>query len=192
MDTVSTWYCYGSGAWADWTVMNTEGEDPFPATGTVKPRYNYTGADAVTRIEATAVRITPGHRGAEISDTITWTAAAKPFGYLNEVDRPNSCGGLVLPAFREVALIPVDASSAPSGGGYNLAWREHIDQHLPVYKHDGPSESSCYYCRQLLTWENEAFRQAGVLWLSSNSYQCVATGGGGPGGHRGGGTRRGH
>jgi len=190
MDTVSTWYCYSPGAWSTWDAMATDGPDPFPATGRVKPQYDYTGADAAIRIEATASRVTPGHRGAEISDTITWTAAAKPFGYLNEADQPNSCGGLVLPAFREVALIPVDASSAPSGGGYNIPWRDHIEQHLPLYMENGPTESSCYYCRQLMTWENEEFRQVGVVWLSSNSYQCVASGG--PGRYRGGGTRRGH
>lgn len=189
MDTVATWYCYSPSIWSTWSAMDTEGEDPFPATGTVKPQYDYVGADVAIRIETPVVRVTPGPKGAEVSDHITWTAAAKPFGYLNEADRPNAFG-LVLPAFHEVALIPVDASSAPSGGGYNLPWRGHIEDHLPVYMENGPTESSCPYCQQLLTWENPEFRQGGVLWLSSNSYQCVADDG--PGRYRGGGTSRGH
>jgi hypothetical protein len=191
VETKATWFCYNSAFWSPWNAMDTSGDDPFPATGSIKPQYDYAGADAAIRIEATASRLTPGPRGAGVSNTITWTAAAKPFGYLNDTDCPNSFG-IVLPAFHEVALIPVDASSAPSGGSYNLPWREHIEQHLPLYMMNGPGASSCWYCQQLLTWEDPAFRQEGVVWLSSNSYQCVASGGGGGGGHHGGGTHRGH
>jgi hypothetical protein len=61
-----------------------------------------------------------------------------------------------------VRLIPVDASSVPAAGAYDLEWREHIEEHLDDYMEHGPSSSSCWYCRQLLTWENVAFRQAGI------------------------------
>ena len=191
MHTPAVWYCYAPGAWGAWDAMNPEGPEAFPATGRIRPQYDYAGADAAIRIEASAARLTPGPQGRPVTNTITWTAAAKPFGYLNATELPNTYG-LVLPAFHDVALIPVDASSAPSGGGYNLPWREHIEQHLQPYMDNGPSaSSSCFYCRQLDTWEDPAFRQSGVTWLSTNSYQCVASGGPG-GGYRGGGTSRGH
>ena len=50
---------------------------------------------------------------------------------------------------------------------------------------------NCGYCRQLVTWEDPEFRQAGRAWLAEHSDTCD-TGGGGGGGDSGGGTRRGH
>jgi len=191
MHLAATWYVYGD-RWHDWDAMSVSGPDAFPIVGPVKDVYNYAGADAAVRVEATTGRLTPGLSGATTSNTISWTSAAKPFGYLNETDRPMEYG-LVLPAFHDIRLIPVDASSAPAGGGFNLDWRRHMEDHLPDYMGNGPFAlpAGCYYCRQLRTWENEAFRQEGVDWLATNSGRCIATGGGG-GGHRGGGTRRGH
>jgi hypothetical protein len=191
----ATWYCYGS-SWGDWDAMSMEGPWPMPLAGPVKPQYNYSGADAAVRLEATSERITPGPDGSTLNNTITWTAAAKPFGYLNEKDRPHTFE-LVLPAFRSARLIPVDASSAPSGGGFNLAWREHVDIHLPDYVRNGPRQRGCWYCSQLVTWENPAFRRAGVIWLMYNSDKCTIPAGpsgpgGGGGGGGGGGRRRGH
>ena len=103
---------------------------------------------------------------------------------------PNSFG-IVLPAFHSVRLIPVDAASGPIGGAYNLLWREHIENHLPVYVDEGVVgiDSACWYCQQLQTWEQPDFRQLGMDWLSDTNHVCVHYGGpGGPGG----GTRRGH
>jgi hypothetical protein len=190
MQTVATWYCYGGG-WGDWEAIDPLGEDPFPISGTVRDEYNYAGADAAVRVETRADRLTPGARGMAITNRITWSAAAKPFGSLNGTDRPTSYG-IVLPAYHNVRLIPIDAASGSGGGGYNLDWRKHIEDHLPLYVEDGPAGlPGCHYCNQLQTWENSSFRQAGVDWLSQHSYQCIARGGGGGGG-RGGGTRRGH
>jgi len=188
MDIASTWFCYDAGRWSSWDAISPFGETPFPAAGPVKPQYDYAGADAAVRIESDVARLTPGPEGASIANTIVWSAAAKPFGYLDGDVRPNACG-LVLPAFRDVRLIPVDASSAPAGGGYNLGWREHIEEHLEDYMRSGPGRSSCWYCRQLLAWESAEFRRDGVGWLALNSALCTAQG---PGGGPGGGTRRGH
>jgi hypothetical protein len=188
MQMQATWYVYNNN-WDDWSSMSGSGSESFPLTGTVKEQYNYSGADAAVRIEATTGRLTPGHSNTTISNTITWTSASKPFGYLNEHDRPNDYT-LVLPAFHNVRLIPVDASSAPAAGGFNLQWRKHVEDHLPIYMDSGPGplSSSCYYCRQLKTWESASFRQSGVNWLQNNSGQCTISGSGG----RGGGRRRGH
>ena len=192
MTTTATWYCYG-GLWGAWEAMAVDGDFPFPAAGPVRPQYDYSGADAAVRIESRMGRLTPGAGGGTASNTITWTAAAKPFGYLPDDTRPNAYA-LVLPAYHDVRLIPVDASSAPSGGSYNIGWRRHIELHLPDYMSLGPSalRSGCWYCRQLGTWENSSFRREGRDWLAQYSYRCIAVGGGGGGGGRGGGRRRGH
>jgi hypothetical protein len=186
----ATWYLYDSSVWTSWSAMETDGEDPFPATGFVRPQYDYAGADVAVRIAEATTRVSPasGGGGAQ-TNVISWTAAAKSFGFLNEADRPDAFG-LVLPAFREVRLIPVDASSAPSGGGYNIEWREHVEQHLPIYMQTGPSPAACWYCRQLQTWERPEFRMAGSEWLFWNSDRCTVVPSG-PGG-RGGGRRIAH
>ena len=196
---VSQWYCYDSSVWGTWAAISPGGENQFPAAGPVKSQYDYAGADAATRVLAESPRLTPG-AGA---NKITWTAAAKPFGYLmadGKAIRPNAYG-LVLPAFRDVRLIPVDASSAPAGGAFNLDWRDHIERHLPGYDDDqnnhhpgymaaGETVPGCWYCLQLVVWENPIFRQTGIDWLRDNSDSCHTHGG--SGGGPGGGSRRGH
>ncbi len=195
MTTEATWYTYSGSRWQDWDAIDFGGERRFPVVGPVREEYDYSGADAAVRVYATAQRITPGPGGETQTNTILWTAAAKPFGRLGENERPIDYG-LVLPAFHDVRLIPVDTSSAPAGGGFNLGWRDHCENHLPDYMEDGPSGTpgNCHYCRQLRTWENPTFRQTGSSWLDANSQQCIArpSGGGHSGGRSGGGTRRGH
>ncbi len=202
--TVS-WYCYNPDTWSAWSVM-TDPEYDFPINGKPMARYDYAGADAVIRIEATADRLTPGPKGSSQKNTITWTAAAKSFGFLNETNRPNDFG-IVLPAFHAVALIPLDASSAPAAGSFNIGWREHIEKHLPGYDSNGQfipgyitggpgapaMNNNCWYCQQLgfNLWESPAFRNIGTAWLNENSWRCIIPPSGGPGGSSGG-TRRGH
>ena len=205
MDRAATWYCYNDGRWGAWDAMSTQGNDPFPAAGPVKPQYDYAGADAVVRVESEAERATPSPGGGATTNTIKWNAAAKPLGYLNRIDLPTAYS-IVLPAFRDVRLIPLDASSLPGAGSFNIAWRIHISRHLPGYTDangnfiegyvpGGPNapavSSGCWYCRQLRTWENPGFRATGVAWLQQYSSRCISTGGGGGGGG-GGGRRRGH
>jgi hypothetical protein len=187
----ATWYCYDDSLWTSWDAIAIDGEWPFPLTGAVRPQYDYQGADVAVRVETSTGRLTPGPHASLTTNTITWTAAAKPFGSIDDATRPDVFD-LVLPAFRDVRLIPIDASSAPSGGAYNLAWRRHVELHLPVYMESGPGAlSGCWYCTQLRTWENPAFRLEGLDWLSRYSSRCIPTGGGGGGGP-GGGRRRGH
>jgi len=185
------WYAYQPHRWGAWKAM----ERPFPVTGTLRPEYNYQGADAATRVQATMDRLTPGSGGEGRRDGISWTAAAKPFGYLeNEGAAPDlpNLYGIILPAFRDVRLMPVDASSLPGGGSFDLEWRRHVMEHLPAYMDRGPTagNASCWYCSRLVTWEAPSFRQEGVDWLRENSNQCTVSppGGGGSGG----GTRRAH
>lgn len=185
---VSRWYCYDVNYWGTWDSISPTGPNAFPAAGLVKSHYDYTGADAVSRVLAESPRLTP-RAG---TNRINWTGAAKPFGYLMadgiEI-RPNEYD-LVLPAFRDVRLIPIDASSAPAGGAFNLDWREHIEGHLTDYVEDGITVAGCWYCLQLVVWENPVFRQTGIDWIEAYSDTCQ-TYGGGPG-RPGGGRRVGH
>ena len=183
-DTEATWFGYDG----QWDRVFAMSESNFPAAGTVKPQHNYVGADAAIRTATTPDMRSPGGATHEI----TWTAAAKPFSQLEDDKRPNAYG-IVLPSFNTVRLIPVDASSAPWGGSFDLAFREHVEKHLPLYLAFGTSKlvGACWYCQQLSSWEDPTFRGDGITWLVSNSDQCFSTGGGGGGGD-GGGTRRGH
>ncbi len=180
----SDWYAYREGDWSAWTDRIPEG---FPFLAPVRDTFNYAGADAAVRIETAMQRLTPG----SAPDTITWSAAAKPFGSLEDDALPTRYG-LVLPAFHDIRLIPVDTSSAP-GGGSAPGWGLHIYRHLESYLRDGLSglTAGCWYCDQLRTWEDSDFRQQGVDWLRTNSHQCQRPPPGGGGG-AGGGTRRGH
>lgn len=183
-----TWFVYQQSKWTDWAIMKDPSFPVFPEK-TIKPQYDYSGADAVVRIEATSERLMPSASDKRIS----CTAAAKPFGYLTADDtliRPDAFG-IVLPAFHNVRLIPVDASSMPGGGAYDLVWREHIENHVLPYIENGPVglDAACWYCQQLVNWENPSFRQEGIDWLNDPDHSCETIGtGSGPDG----GTRRGH
>ena len=129
-------------------------------------------------------------------DDILWTAAAKPFGYLESDDddglrlRPDAYG-IVLPAFRDVRLIPIDAGSGGAGGAFDIGWRRHLDEHLPLYTSTGALDDGCRYCRLIDTFEDSDCRRQGIDWLLVNSDRCTLPSPGGGGGG-GGGTRRGH
>lgn len=201
----SVWYCYDQAIWSAWDSISPFGENAFPAAGTVKSQYDYAGADAAARVMTEATRLTPGSdpkrsfltwdrnpsEAVPAVSKITWTAAAKPFGYLEVNEQPvrPNIYDLVIPAFRDIRLIPLDASSALAGGAFDLVWRDHIERHLPDYMESGRRVAGCWYCQQLGTWDNPVFRQTGINWLKLNSGNCQETGG--PGG-RGGGARRGH
>jgi len=183
------WHVYSPGRWHAWDVM-TDGS--LPLAGELRPQYDYVGADAVVRVEAQAHRLMPGPGGTESTNKIIWTAAAKPFGALEDDQdnpiRPDTYD-IVLPAFTDVRLIPLDASTMPSGGSFNYDWQLHIREHLEPYMDSGPGGFDCFYCDQLVTWENPMFRYTGADWLDDNSWQCTVTG---TGGSQGGGTRHGH
>lgn len=205
----NTWYGY---VWTAWSALAPGNDFPILPLQ-VKPEYDYAGADAVTRVEAqpdprmpsafpgiqpflnrsspSAARLT---QSAAAAGAVTWTAAAKPFGYLLTAGgspvRPDAYA-IVLPAFRDVRLIPVDTATGSNIGAYDLDWRRHTQDHLPTYMQSGQAglETDCWYCQQLQTWEDLAFRQQGIDWLSDTNHPCVPPVGG-PGEH--GGTRRGH
>lgn len=183
------WYVYNGAEWGRWDSLDA----PFPVTGKVRPEYDYEGADVVVRLETTIERFSPETTGSN-GDAILWTAAGKPFGYLDAEGRrvPPNTYGLVLPAFRDIRLMPVDASTGGAGGSFDISFRKHLAMHLAPYLRDGTSalHLGCWYCRQLVVWEDAEFRRTGVEWLKKNSGRCTVT----PGGHGGdhGGSIHGH
>ena len=150
----NTWYGY---AWTSWSALAPDNNFPILPLQ-VKPEYDYAGADAVIRVEAfaqprmptafsslkpflirsssSATRLT---QSAAAAGAVTWTAAGKPFGYLatdGSPVRPDAYA-IVLPAFRNVRLIPVDAATGSNAGAYDLAWRRHNHDHMPIYWQSG-------------------------------------------------------
>ena len=180
------WYAYSGTEWGRWSGL----DDPFPVKGDVRPEYDYEGADAMARVETSVDRFSPGaNPTSETGEGVVWTAAGKPFGYLEPDGRkvvPNAYG-LVLPAFRDVRLMPIDASTGGASGSFKMAWRRHISEHLGPYLKHGPSacDHTCWYCRQLIRWENAEFRQTGAEWLKKNSKRCTVVPGGSGGDHGG-------
>ena len=193
LPVAQNWYFYENTMWdAPWPAMDSASGEVLPLAGEIKPEYNYMGADAVVRLSVETSRVSTPE---PTSDTLIWTAAAKPFGYLRTDDNGMEklqpiAYGLVLPAFRNVRLIPLDAATSGSDGSFDIQWRRHTDEHLPLYLETGQKAPGCPYCNNLKTFENPAFRLQGSEWLKKNSYRCVAPPPPGPG--RGGGTRRGH
>jgi len=191
LHAVENWYFYSPTIWqTHWPQMSEGDSDFLPLVGSVRKEYDYTGADAVTRLYAPA-RTLSGDSGDAGQRDILWTAAARPFGYLrrgSDKIRPNALG-IILPAFRDVRLIPMDAASSGNDATFDIAWHRHTGEHLTPYLASGTLVDGCRYCRDIRRFEDPKFRRAGSEWLSVNSYKCTlpsfGTG-------RGGGTRRGH
>ncbi len=175
LDRFETWFLYNPGDWSEWSRIKPDGEDNFPVTGAVRPEYDVAGADAVVRVYASVDRMTPGIEGGRRSDNVMWSAAAKPFGYLEEGSerRPaTDASAFVLPAFRDVRLIPVDAATGSENNTSDIEWVRHVRSHLHPYLESGPQLNACRYCSALTLWEDDAFRQQGIDWLDLYHQNC--------------------
>jgi len=180
------WAYYQPRAWRSWSSRIPES---FPWDGELRPEYDYSGADAAIAVRTSTER----HSDFRGADTINWTAGAKPFGALPGPEPPTA-HNVVLPAFTDVRLIPVDTTLSGIGGRLRPGWIHFITNILPDYVAHGPSvlPPGNWYANQLLTWEMDAFREFGVDWLLANSARCtVRRPGGGPSRGRGG-TAHGH
>jgi hypothetical protein len=215
MEFAETWFFYRPDRWGAWTSIDPNGDNAFPVAGPVREEYNVAGADVILRVGATVDRMTPDIGGGNRTDSVAWSGAAKPFGYLdgeNGREIATAASSFVLPAFRAVRLIPVDAASGSELSSADADWVRHIRGHLKTYLETGQLQSgTCSYCKTLEFWDrnpvqsvaetvtengrvvrksvSKPFRQIGIDWLAENHGLCRQnTGGGG----RGGGTRRGH
>ena len=185
------WYVYDTSEWGRWTKMDPWGEDMFPAAGRVRPEYDVDGAAAVVRVRGEINPVSPGL----YARTVDWLAAAKPFGYLEDAQGAampvTAAGGYVLPAFRSVRLVPVDAARGAEFNTADASWVRHMRHHLQPYLDSGVSalDPHCEWCEALALWEEGSFRQSGIDWLELYSGTCRRPSSG-PGGS--GGTAHGH
>ncbi|MGN0885843.1 MAG: hypothetical protein ACI4RT_02470 [Candidatus Spyradenecus sp.] len=145
------WTTFDEAQWGEWEAM-APGE--LPLAGTLKERYNYAGCNI-----ALSVR----------QDATTWLAVAKPFGELAG-ENPTTYR-LVLGGFDAVRLIPVDAGDT-GVRGMDMAWIDHLRNHVTVYAERGLLADGCRYCRALLLWGNPAFRQQAIDWLALYGNTC--------------------
>ena len=184
-DPSQVWYLYG-GLWRTWWEIDPDGEWRFPVVGRVKREYDVRGCAACCRVKMSI----PDLIGTASRRESSWTAAAKPFGAVQdergETVAVTALGGLVTPAFTDVRLVPWDSVGGRDTERPNLDMLKHVRKHLPRYLEDGPAflPGDCFYCEQLRSWENPGLRTQGREWLKFNSRSCVR--GGGPGSSHGG------
>lgn len=185
----ATWFCYDN-SWSNWTVylQNMNYGTPYPWIYPIKSEYDVVGAAVDMRVSTE----TPAAYFNNSSNHVTSVSAAKPFGYLDKW--PASQYGIVLPAFHDARLVPVDSTGMdppPDDSTAGDQLNTHIIDHLPLYLKYGPDgiqefAAYCQYCRDLIVWENSSFRNSGLTWLSTNN--CPHT----TGGMNGGGSAHGH
>ncbi len=202
-DAEQVWFTFGGccccGGWGKWfeglyLANDSDRTREFPLVGEVKDEYNVRGCAAVCRCAVAVQMVSPG---TDPSSTVTWCAAAKPFGtvenFKGEEDVATALNSFVVPCFRNVRLVPLDAVGAGNIGTADYVWITHLREHLPEYMETGPNQmtaSECFYCRQLVTWERKSFRHRGEEWLKLYADTCVRSTTGG--GMNGGGTSYGH
>ena len=131
----------------------------------------------------------------ESTSDFTWSAAAKPFGTVEDLDGNvgvvNGLRKFIVPCLTDVRLVPLDAVGGQELGTADYGWVSHIRHHLGAYLEHGPRNAQgCFYCLQLQAWERDSFRRSGVNWLKYHSSECRRSYGGHGGGH--GGTSHGH
>ncbi len=183
------WFCFDGNHWGRWfdgrRLADGSNGAEFPLDGEMKESLNVRGCSAVCRVRGDVPATAQ-----ETTNTHTWVAAAKPFGKLPGDEPVTAANGFVLPVFTDVRLIPVDAANGSDRATADYDWIVHQQRHLPRYLQSGPSPGvSCWYCRQLQTWERESFHALGVNWLKYNAASCVRPMGGTS---AGGGTGHGH
>lgn len=193
-DMQEPWFFFNTGRWHTWfngLALAGDGYGyEFPITGGIKDEYNVLGCAAVCRCVGDVKTV-----AVESSSTFHWSAAAKPFGSVEDFEGRKSVvtalNAFVVPAFTDVRLVALDAVGGQNLGTADFGWVSHIRDHLLYYLEKGPIlGNGCFYCQQLVTWERESFRRTGSTWLKYNSGSCRRPTGGGPGGH--GGTSHGH
>lgn len=190
-DEKQGWFFYDtSEPWREWWEIDPAGEWSFPSIGPVKSEYNVRGCAAVCRTSRVFSTVVDD----AVERSSVWSGAAKPFGTVeNERGRTDvvtALKGLVTPCFVETKLVPLDTVGGCDLSTADPEWMEHVRHHLDSYLEHGPNSfSSCWYCRQLATWEGRNFRAAGAKWIKYNSNTCIRPHGPG-GGH--GGSAHGH
>ena len=193
-DGGQTWFFFDAAMWRMWFDGRRLADDDsgyeFPILGEIREEYNVRGCAAICRCYRTAEATAANHTA-----TLTWSAAAKPFGALDGFDGARgdvtALKRFVVPCLTDVRLVALDAVGGADLATADFGWVHHVRNHLGVYLERGPAalDGTCFYCLQLKTWERDAFRREGVNWLKYNAGLCVR---GTAGGGAHGGTGHGH
>lgn len=160
--------------WHRWVEIDPFGENEFPVVGPVKPEYDVRGCAAICRVLNGFQNLVDDDDGA-----VSWTAAAKPFGFVEDLQGEaapvTAFMRFVTPAFDTAKLVPVDSVGGTDLSTADVEWIEHVRKHLRAYFATGPYSTGrdCFYCNQLRSWENPAFRTTGKAWLKYHSGECV-------------------
>ncbi len=165
----------GSG-WTSWLV-GSAGQDAV--------------AGSVSRLEGLAQSLSSSGASSPCrgSSGLSAGAAAKPFGSLPGVSEPAPTFRIVLPVFKDVRLIPIALAS--QFGNSDPVWLNHRIQHVPAYAASGAGGlvADCFYCQQLMAWDDATYRQDGIDWLNATDpltgqplHTCEQSGGSGGGG----------
>ena len=154
------WTTFDDAQWGPWEAM---APGALPLAGTLKACYDYAGCNI-----ALSVR----------QNECTWLAVAKPFGRLGE-ENPTTYK-LVLGGFDAVRLIPVDAGDADLRG-LDIAWLNHLRNHVGVYAERGLLADGCRYCHALKLWDTPTFRAEAIDWLALYGNTCRRPSPGGKG-----------
>ena len=185
-DDRQAWFFFDTvDPWRRWWELDPEGEWAFPAMGRVREEYDVRGCAAICRVSKAFANVVQDGDEREA----VWSGAAKPFGTVEGEDGGQGVvtglRGFVTDAFSEVRLVPLDSVGGRDLSTADPGWMEHVMHHLGVYLDRGPRFlPDCWYCGQLVVWENAALRSLGVRWLQYNSSTCIrpAGGSGGRGG----------
>lgn len=193
-----TWFFFDTRRWRTWfngrRLADADAYDgeiyDFPIVGEIKSEYNVRGCAAVCRTYDDSYSFT-----ADARKSISWSAAAKPFGTLDESNGAPSpvtaLSAFVVPCMSDTRLVGVDSVAGANTNTADIDWMRHIRIHLPDYIQNGPKNNGgCWYCAQLKKWEAPSFHFTGATWLKYHSGECVRPVSGGVSGS--GGTRRGH
>ena len=167
-DRYLAWVTYGTD-WHAWNRMHRSDDARLPLISDVKEKYDVQGAFAATRVRQILDPFTPG-----VSSRMNvWTAAAKPFGSID--DRTVTWNGefnLVTPAFTDVRLTMLGAYDEERLNMADRAWVTHTRDHIQPPSSIAHAKG-CPYCAALEKWEDPAFRAKGVAWLAENGdEQC--------------------
>jgi hypothetical protein len=176
---VTGWYpfMYNPETWnVSWNDYINEHELPFRSA--VSDQYDYIWGQNIYQLYITYPLLSPGRGG----DSTDWVSAAKILGYLEGEGAvyPPHHFGMVLPAFRDVRLIPVPPNVRPPEleGHYNDHLDEYLENGISALDEDGDGESDndCGYCQLLIYFDDDDFREIGEDWLEDNWEECEAAG----------------
>ena len=187
------WFFLDAAAWRPWNEIKpvASGDSgTFPVVGEVKPEYDVRGCAAICR----CLNETPSVMAEGRSSDVSWVAAAKPFGTVTtpegETAPANALHSFLVPCFSAVRLVPVDSVGGEDLATADYGWVMHVRDHLPQYLATGPIPGNgCFWCEQLVSWENPVLREVGMRWIDAHGSTCVR---GGPGHGSRGGTSHGH